>query len=134
MDEFPYYGISWFFYLLAAACFLLLSAWKSQGLSDWIRIPILCFVAAMALTPGITVSGESWWSPAAIIMIFELDQNGLPGMVKSLISIITVWIVLMGGTVIIRKLIKKKRKQKPEASEQISETDDYGQPELQEPD
>ena len=79
MEEFPYYGLSWFFYLVVAAGFLLLSAYKTRDWSFWIRLPLLSFIAAMALTPGVTVSGETWWSPAAIIMIFELDQKGLTG-------------------------------------------------------
>ncbi len=108
MDEFPYYGLSWFVYLLVAAIFLLTSFWKTRNWSSWARIPLLSFIAAMALTPGVTVSGESWWSPAAIIMIFELDQKGLSGLWSSLLAIIAVWLLLMIGTVLVRwKLIKK---------------------------
>jgi len=70
MEEFPYYGLSWFLYLVVAAGFLLLSAYKTRVWSFWIRLPLLSFIAAMAVTPGVTMSGETWWSPAAIIMIF----------------------------------------------------------------
>jgi len=95
MDEFPYYELSWFFYLLVAAMFLLFCAWHSRNWSSWARIPILTFIAALALTPGVTISGESWWSPAAIIMIFEIDRNGLAGISRNGISIIAVWLLFM---------------------------------------
>ena len=95
MEEFPYYGISWFFYLVTTAAFLLFSAWKTRAWSVWLRIPLLTFIAAMALTPGVTLSGESWWSPAAIIMIFQLDQKGLAGIWHSALSIIAVWLLMM---------------------------------------
>jgi hypothetical protein len=117
MDEFPYYGLSWFFYLIVAAMFLMFCAWHSRNWSVWIRIPVLTFIAALALTPGVTISGESWWSPAAIIMIFELDQKGLAGISRSVVSIIMVWILFMISTVIFRwrfsswKLNKKNKSQ-----------------------
>ncbi|MCP4412702.1 MAG: hypothetical protein GY808_09080 [Gammaproteobacteria bacterium] len=104
MEEFPYYGLSWFFYLIVAASFILFSAWKTRTWSKWTRIPLISFLAAMALTPGLTVPDGSWWSPAAIIMIFEMDQKGLQGIWPSLISIITVWIMLMVGTILSRWL------------------------------
>lgn len=100
MNEFPYYGLSWFFYLIVTAIFLLFCAWHSRNWSVWVRIPVLTFIAALALTPGVTISGESWWSPAAIIMIFELDQKGLAGISRILISIMMVWILFMIGAVI----------------------------------
>ncbi|MCP4273236.1 MAG: hypothetical protein GY781_14980 [Gammaproteobacteria bacterium] len=108
MEEFPYYGLSWFFYLIVTASFILFSAWKTRTWSKWTRVPLLSFIAAMALTPGLTVPDESWWSPAAIIMIFEMDQKGLQGIWPSLISIITVWLILMVGTILTRWLPMKK--------------------------
>ena len=107
MEEFPYYGLSWFFYLLVAAIFLLLSFWKTRSWSLWFRIPLLSFITAMALTPGVSVPGESWWSPAAIIMIFELDQKGLTGIWSSLLAIIAVWLLLMIGSALIVWKLKK---------------------------
>lgn len=95
MEEFPYYGLSWFFYLLAAASFLLFSAWKTRGWSIVFRLPLLTFIAAISFTPGVTLSGESWMSPAAIIMIFELDQKGLIGIWRSLLSIMAVWLLML---------------------------------------
>ena len=110
MDEFPYYALSWFIYLLFTAVFLLFCTWHSRKWSIWARIPVLTFIAALALTPGITISGESWWSPAAIIMIFELDSKGLSGIWKGLLSIIAFWIVLMISTFIVNwRLGKSKR-------------------------
>jgi len=108
MEEFPYYGLSWFFYLIVAASFILFCAWKTRTWSKWARIPLLSFIAAMALTPGLTVPEESWLSPAAIIMIFEMDQKGLQGIWPSLISIITVWIIIMVGTISTRWLPMEK--------------------------
>ena len=109
MEEFPYYSLSWFFYLLCAAIFLLLCTWKTRNWTAWLRIPGLTFIAAMALTPGVTTSGESYWSPAAIIMIFELDQKGLTGVWRGAISIITVWVLLMISTVVVRWKINKNK-------------------------
>ena len=120
MEEFPYYTLSWFFYLLFAVIFLLLSTWKSRSWSPWLRIPVLTFIAAMAFTPGITLSGESYWSPAAIIMIFELDQKGFVGIFRGAISIITVWLLLMISTIIIRwKFSKNKSKNTTESDGNI---------------
>ncbi len=110
MEEFPYYGLSWFLYLIVTAVFLLLTAWKTRDWSKWFRIPLITFIAAMALTPGVTVPDESWWSPAAIVMIFELDQKGLSGIWPSMISIITFWIFLLIATFVIRWLLIKKLK------------------------
>ena len=129
MEEFPYYGLSWFFYLVVAAGFLLLSAYKTRDWSFWIRLPLLSFIAAMALTPGVTVSGETWWSPAAIIMIFELDQKGLTGIWGSLLSIIAVWIIIMISTVILRWQLKRRA-----GSKKTSSTEKTSQPDLIEPD
>ncbi len=109
MEEFPYYGLSWFFYLIVATSFILFSAWKTRTWSKWIRIPLLSFIAAMALTPGLTIPDESWWSPAAIIMIFEIDQKGMQGIWPSLTSIITSWIILMVGIILTRWLPMEKR-------------------------
>ena len=113
MEEFPYYQLSWFFYLVFAALFLLASGWKTRSWSLWLRVPLLCFIAAMALTPGVTVSGESWWSPAAIIMVFDIDQKNMPGFWRNFISIIAVWILMIIATLTTRWVLKKKR-QSPE--------------------
>jgi len=136
MEEFPYYGLSWFFYLIVAASFLLLSAWKTRHWSLWTRIPLLSFFAAMALTPGVTVPGESWWSPAAIIMIFEMDQKGLSGIWPSLISIIFFWIFLMFATIIARWLLIKKLNLSIKLPKIKIKKPDHnsGQPELRDPD
>lgn len=137
VEEFPYYGLSWFFYLLVAASFLLLCAWKTRHWSMAVRIPLLSFIAAMALTPGTTISGESWWSPAAIIMIFELDQKGLIGIWRSAISIIMVWLLLMAGSFTVRWRLGKKQptRQLKQQSETVdeSEVDEFSQPELKDP-
>ena len=131
MEEFPYYGLSWFFYLLVAAIFLLVSSWKTRDWSSWSRIPLLTFLAALALTPGVTVSGESWWSPAAIIMILELDQKGLIGSLPILLSILAVWILLITATVLIRWKLLKKPQPLTEPDEDVD--DIPGQPELIDP-
>ena len=102
IEEFPYYGLSWFFYFLTTAAFLLFSLWKTRGWSSTVRIPLLTFIAALALTPGLTLPGEGWYSPAAIIMIFELDKKGLPGIWHSALSIIASWIIMMTITFIAR--------------------------------
>jgi len=133
MEEFPYYTVTWFFYLIATAMFLLLCAWKSRSWSDWVRIPVLTFFAAMALTPGITVSGETWWSPAAIIMIFELDKNGLVGFWKGALSIIACWIVFMLISFIARWQLNKNKKKKTITESTVAD-DIPGQPDLIEPD
>ncbi len=126
MEEFPYYGLSWFFYLLVAVGFLLLSAYKTRNWSFSIRLPLLSFIAAMALTPGVTISGETWWSPAAIIMIFELDQNGLTSIWGSLLSIIAFWIIIMISAVVLRWQLKRRTASR--------NTEKISQPELREPD
>ncbi|PCJ49760.1 MAG: hypothetical protein COA74_04735 [Gammaproteobacteria bacterium] len=110
MDEFPYYALSWFVYLIVTAIFLLFCGWHSRNWSSWVRVPVLTFIAALALTPGITISGETWWSPAAIIMIFELDQKGLIGILRSGLAIIAVWILFMIGTVLVKWRLNKKPK------------------------
>jgi len=95
MEEFPYYGLSWFAYLVVAAIFILLSAWKTKSWNLYTRIPVISFISAMALTPSLTVVGDSWWSPAAIIMIFEIDQQGMVGAWRGAIPILISWILLM---------------------------------------
>jgi len=96
-----------------------------------VRIPLLTFIAAMALTPGVTVSGETWWSPAAIIMIFELDSKGLSGIWGGLLSIIAFWLIFMVISFTVRWKLNKK--QKPLVK--ISAADDIpGQPDLIDPD
>ncbi len=113
MEEFPYYGLSWFLYLIVAVIFLLVSSWKTKKWSPWIRIPLLTFIAAMALTPGITISGQSWWSPAAIIMVFEIDQQGIAGASRGAIPIVLAWIFLMIISSLIHwKFFSKKTKSK----------------------
>jgi hypothetical protein len=131
MDEFPYYGLSWFVYLMVAAIFLLFCAWHSRNWSVWARIPVLTFIAALALTPGVTISGETWWSPAAIIMIFELDQKGFAGILRSGISIMMVWILFMVATVITRWRLGKWKLNKNNKSQN---KDKYDQVELIDPD
>ena len=128
MEEFPYYGLSWFFYLVVAAGFMLLSAYKTRAWSFWVRLPLLSFIAAMALTPGVTVSGETWWSPAAIIMIFELDQKGLTGIWGSLLSIIAFWIILMISTVIVRWQLQKRARQTTLVKDASSDQVDLKEP------
>ena len=130
IDEFPYYGLSWFFYLLTTFAFLLVSMWKTRKWSNTIRIPLLSFFAAMALTPGLTLSGEGWYSPAAIIMIFELDKKGLSGIWHSALSIIGVWIMLMTATFITRWQLAKKAK-KP--NNKSNKSNEEKEPELIEP-
>ena len=119
MEEFPYYGLSWFFYLLAAAGFLLLCLWKTRKWSYGVRIPLLTFFAAMSLTPGITLPGESWYSPAAIIMIFDLDRDGFSGILHSALSIIAVWLILMLATFIARWQLNKRHTNKEKQPELI---------------
>ena len=108
MEEFPYYGLSWFAYLLLSASFLLLSIWKSKNLNQWLRIPLLTLIAAMAFTPATTIQGEAFWSPAAIVMVFEIDQYGLNGFWRAGLGIIMVWLVLMIGTFATRWFIKRR--------------------------
>jgi len=108
MEEFPYYGLSWFLYLIVSASFLLFTTWKTQKWSKWFRIPLISFIAAMALTPGSTIPDQSWKSPAAIIMVFEMDQKGLSGIWPSLISIVLTWIFLIIATILIRWLLLNK--------------------------
>jgi len=110
VEEVPYYGMSWFFYLLAAAGFMLFSSWKTKSWSAWIRIPMLCFFAAMAFTPTSTMQGEGWWSPAAIVMVFEIDQNGFAGFWRAGLAIIVSWILLIVATLVARwQLLRMKR-------------------------
>ena len=135
MEEFPYYGLSWFIYLIVAASFLLLVVWKTRNWSVWTRVPLITFIAAMAFTPGTTVSGEPWLSPAAIIMIFGMDQNGLSGIWAPLTSIIMVWLLLMLSTGLIRwKLMKYLPFLKKSAVVEDGAEDINSQPELKEPD
>ena len=94
MEEVPYYGLSWFVYLLLSGLFLLLSFWKSRKLTVWLRIPILSFIAAMAFTPMTTMPGDGWLSPAAIVMVFEIDQSGFSGFLRAGLAIITAWLSL----------------------------------------
>lgn len=131
MEEFPYYGLSWFFYLVFAAIFLLLSSLKTRGWPVWVRIPLLTFIAAMALTPGLTLSGETWWSPAAIIMIFELDQKGLSGIWRGALSILAFWLLFMLVTFVARWRLSKRRKT---AATSGWEGNFSEQPELKDPD
>jgi hypothetical protein len=119
MDEFPYYRLSWFVYLIVAATFLMFCAWHSRNWSVWARIPVLTFIAALALTPGVTISGENWWSPAAIIMIFEIDQKGFVGIIRSGISIVMVWVVFMISTITFRWSADKWRFNKKNKSQDL---------------
>lgn len=98
MEEVPYYGLSWFGYLLLSGTFLFLSWRKSQNLSLWIRVPLLTLIVAMAFTPAATIPGQDWWSPAAIVMVFDIDQSGFKGFWRAGLGIIMVWLVLMIGT------------------------------------
>ena len=118
IEEFPYYGLTWFFYLLTTAAFLLVSLWKIRKWPIAVRIPLLTFFIAMALTPGLTPGEGTWYSPAAIIMIFQLDQKGLTGIWHSLLSIMMVWIILMIVTFVARwQLAKRLKKTTPENNE-----------------
>jgi len=111
MEEFPYYGLSWFAYILMAAIFILFTAWKTKTWNLYARIPLLTFISAMALTPSLTVVGESWWSPAAIIMIFELDQHGSAGLWRGAIPIIIVWLLMMMVAVVYFWKLKPTRRE-----------------------
>jgi len=118
IEEFPYYGLSWFLYLVVTAAFLLFCLYKTRNWPHWIRLSLLSFMAAMALTPGTTISGESWLSPAAIIMILELDKKGLSGIWPHLTSITAVWLLIMLLTSLVRwqfnKRIKRASSSQPE--------------------
>ena len=132
MEEFPYYHLSWFIYLILSMLFLLLSARTTRKWPIWLRIPLLSFIAAMALTPGITISGESWWSPAAIIMIFALDKNGLSGIWGSLLSILAFWLIFMVSASLMSWRINKRNKNSNKVDNKIHQQSKI-QPELIEP-
>ncbi len=110
MDGVENYGLTWFIYLLLSFIFLLLSFWHSRKLSFWIRIPILSFIAAMAFTPATTLQGDSWWSPAAIVMIFEIDQNGIAGFWRAGLGIIIAWLVITLISFIAHWFFRRKKK------------------------
>lgn len=117
MEEVPYYGLNWFVYLLLSGIFLLLSFWKSRNLVAWLRIPILSFIAAMAFTPMTTMQGEGWWSPAAIVMVFEIEQNGFSGFLRAGLAIIMAWLSItivsfIGWWVLNKGKLKEKLKRK----------------------
>jgi hypothetical protein len=118
MEEVPYYGLSWFIYLLLSASFLLMSIWRSRRMKFWLRIPMLCFIAAMAFTPATTMPGQDWWSPAAIVMVFEIDQSGLSGFLRAGLGIIIVWIVLTIGTFLARWILNRRGNKQPGTSVQ----------------
>ena len=62
----------------------------------------------MAFTPSTTMPGEDWWSPAAIVMVFEIDQSGFGGFMRAGIGIIAVWIFLTLTSFIVRWIIKRR--------------------------
>ena len=63
----------------------------------------------MAFTPSTTIPGESWWSPAAIVMVFEIDQSGFAGFWRSGLSIIVLWLVIMIFSFLGRWLWRKRQ-------------------------
>ena len=109
MDGVENYGLTWLIYLVLSAAFLLLSFWHSRKLSFWLRIPILSFIAAMAFTPATTLQGDSWLSPAAIVMVFEIDQNGIAGFWRAGLGIIITWVVLMVISFALRWFLGRKK-------------------------
>ena len=128
MEEVPYYGLTWFVYLLLSACFFVFSFWHSRNMKFWLRIPILSLIAAMAFTPATTIQGEAFWSPAAIVMVFEIDQLGFAGFWRAGLAIIAMWVVFMIGSFLGRWLLNKRTKKAT-----VSNTDAGVQSELSEP-
>ena len=108
MENIQNYGLIWFLYLLLAAGFTLLSFYYSRRLTFWLRIPILALVAAMAFTPASTIPGDTAMSPAAIVMIFEIDQNGMAGFWRAGLGIIVAWLILTIVGFIGRWLTRRK--------------------------
>ena len=109
MEDIPNYGLTWLAYLALSISFLALSYWTSRSLKFWIRIPILAFIAAMALTPSTTIQGEGWWSPAAIVMVFEIDQNGFAGFWRAGLGILIVWLVVTIISFVTRWFLRRKQ-------------------------
>ena len=129
MDGVENYGLTWFIYLVLSGAFLLLSLWHSRNLTFWLRIPILSFIAAMAFTPATTLQGDSWLSPAAIVMVFEIDQNGIAGFWRAGLGIIIVWIVLTIVSFATRWFLRRKRQSDTKEPQQRSEPEiDLRQP------
>lgn len=129
MDGVENYGLTWFIYLLLSCVFLVLSFWHSRKLTFWLRIPILCFIAAMAFTPSTTLQNDSWLSPAAIVMVFEIDQDGFAGFWRAGLGIIIVWLVLTIASFIIRWFLRRKKKSTVDKPQQRSEPElDLKQP------
>ena len=121
MEEVQNYGLTWFLYLVLAAAFLLLGAYHSRKLTFWLRIPLLALIAAMAFTPASTLQGEAWWSPAAIVMIFEIDQNGFAGFWRAGLGIIVVWILLTITSFIGRWFYRRKISKTEPSTEELTE-------------
>ena len=129
MDGVENYGLTWGIYLLLSVAFLLLSFWHSRNLTFWLRIPILSFIAAMALTPATTLQGDSWLSPAAIVMVFEIDQNGLAGFWRAGLGIIITWITLTVLSFAVRWFLGRNKKSIVEEPQERTEPElDLKQP------
>ena len=110
MDEFPYYSLTWLVYLALSLSFLWLSYRRLKDSSIWLRLPLMSFIFAFALTPGPTLDVQSWLSPAAIIMIFELvDKREFSAISNSLSAILLVWLLAMVVWTIIRVLTSRKK-------------------------
>ena len=110
MEEFPYYSLTWLLYFAFSASFLWLSYRRLKDSSIWLRLPLMSFIFAFALTPGPTLDDQSWLSPAAIIMIFELvDKREFSAISSSVSAILLVWLLAMIVWSIIRFLTSRKK-------------------------
>ena len=77
----------------------------------------------MAFTPVTYMEGESYLSPAAIVMIFEIEKDGLTGIWRSGLGIIVVWLLLSIGGLAGNWYLKRRSKAVSETHSEPVEVD-----------
>ncbi|PIP80363.1 MAG: hypothetical protein COW84_05620 [Gammaproteobacteria bacterium CG22_combo_CG10-13_8_21_14_all_40_8] len=116
------FWIVWTIYTSVGLIVLAMLRYPMRRANRWLQLLLLIPVATLMFTP-LTIQPESeYWAPAALVMIFEIEEQGMTGMVRGLIPLILTYLGLMliGISILFTKSKKSKQNKEMDSSQRVT--------------